>query len=363
MKQISFIIFSAICILSFTSCSKDNDEENTTSPQTETKVAQIIFDTDLGNSTDDVFAMHAMFAYQAKGACKVVGIMQDRKHEKAKDLLDRFMHFYKADGVPLGLVEGESQFFEIIPYYQLVDSLKEDGTPLFEPTGIPLSERLTAWKLYRKLLSEADDNSISIVCTGFLTNLGLLIDSQPDEYSSLTGIELIQKKVRDLTVMGGCFSPVPLRFTTRGGTIAQYLEVEYNISGDVPLAKKVLQNWPGNICIFPLEEGMRFPSIHDRILQKYSWQKDSPIYQIYSRYDEWQKGDVGQYLWDLFAMLHPILGGDYFADSPRGNVVIDDNGHTDFVKDVNGKAIVIGTSPAKYTYMWTLSDDLASYHP
>jgi len=357
-------ILAAFAALSFgvVGCS-DNNESEPVHPQPESKIANIILDTDLGNSTDDVLAMQAMFSYQAKGQCKVVGVMQNRKHEKSKDLLDRFMHFYKADAVPLGLVEGEQQFFEIIPYYQLVDSLKSDGTPLFEPTGIPLSERLPAWKLYRKLLSEAEDNSISIVSIGFLTNLALLIDSQPDEYSPLTGKELIVKKVRDLSVMGGCFSAVPLRYSTRGGSVANFLEVEYNISGDVPMAKKVLEKWPTDLSIFPIEEGMRYPSQHDKILQQFSWQKDSPIYQIYSHYDEWAKGDVGQYMWDLFVVIHPIIGEEYFSDSPRGNIVIDENGHTNFVEDVNGKATVIGTSPAKFTWMWTLSDELANYHP
>lgn len=364
MRSMMKCVFRAVVaalVVGVASCS-DNDAEPE-NPQSKQGVANIILDTDLGNSTDDVFAMHAMFSYQAKGMCNVVAVMQNRKHEKSKDLLDRFMHFYKADSVPLGLVEGEQQFFEIIPYYELVDSLKADGTPLFESTGVPLSERLPAWKLYRKLLSEAKDNSITIVSIGFFTNLGLLIDSQPDEYSPLTGKELIRKKVHDLTVMGGCFSAVPLRYSTRSGTVAQFLEVEYNISGDVPLAKKVLEKWPTDLCIFPIEEGMRYPSMHDEILKRYSWQKDSPIFQIYSHYDEWAKGDVGQYLWDLFAVLHPILGEENFCDSPRGNIVIDEKGRTGFVENVNGNAVIIGTSPTKFTYMWSLSDELAKFHP
>ena len=72
------------------------------------------------------------------------------------------MHYYKADDVPLGVLPGEAQFFEMFPYYQLVDSLKADGTPLFPATGIPMQNRLPAWKLYRKLLAEAEDRSVVI---------------------------------------------------------------------------------------------------------------------------------------------------------------------------------------------------------
>jgi len=348
----------AVLLLGLSGCSKEKQPQ----PEPEIEVVDLIIDTDLGNSTDDLFALHAAFACQRREWCKVIGVMQSRKLEKAKDFLDRMMHFYKADDVPIGLIEGEQQFFEIIPYYQLVDSLKSNGQPLFEPTGIPLSDRLPAWKLYRKLLSEADDNSIYICCIGMFSNLGLLLDSPADEYSPLNGIELVRKKVKNLSLMGGCFNPVPLRYTDDAGSV-RFLEVEYNVLGDIPLAKKVVECWPGDIDIFPVEEGMRYPSQHDKILSKYAWQPDSPIFQVYSHYDEWAKGDVGQYMWDLMTVLHSILGEEYFSCSPIGRILIDDKGVTDFVQSEDGNAHIIGTSPFKHTYMWELSDKLSLFHP
>jgi inosine-uridine nucleoside N-ribohydrolase len=41
--------------------------------------------------------------------------------------------------------------------------------------------------LYRELLAEADDLSVTIAAIGFATNLAGLVESAPDSHSSLTG--------------------------------------------------------------------------------------------------------------------------------------------------------------------------------
>jgi len=354
MRKFFYFAIVVVSLLLFTDCKKTEVD-----PTPEMEIPNIIFDTDLGNSTDDVFAMQALFAYQDAGFCRVKGVMQSRKLGKAKLLIDKFMHYYKADNVPLGLVEGEQQFFEIIPYYQLADSVKPNGKPLFESTGISLSDRLPAWKLYRKLLSEADDNSISIVCVGMFTNLGLLLGSEADEYSALSGRELVKKKVRRLDLMGGCFSPVPLRYSEGG--IPKMLVAEYNISGDIPLAQKVINDWPTEIHLLPLEEGMNFPSVHNDILEQYSKKQDSPIYQIYRRYNEWGKGDVGQYMWDVITMFHTILGEEFFDCSPTGYISVKDNGTTEFTSDLDGNAHIISMNITCDYFIWKALDYIADY--
>lgn len=64
----------------------------------------------------------------------------------------------------------------------------------------------SAWpavSLYRKLLGQADPQSVTIASIGFLDNLSLLLDSSPDSFSPLTGRQLISQKVAELVVMGG----------------------------------------------------------------------------------------------------------------------------------------------------------------
>lgn len=350
-----------VCTVTLSACQSDDNDLPDVPPVP--KVPNLIVDSDLGNCTDDIFALQALFTYQAEGLCNIKGIMQDRPHQKSKDLMDRFMHFYKADDIPLGLIDGDESFFEIVPYYQLADSVKPDEQPLFPSTGISLADRMSALKLYRKLLSEAEDNSITIVSIGALTNLGLLIDSPADEYSPLTGIELIRKKVSSLEVMAGCFTPVPLRYSNSPDKSCTFIEVEYNIEGNIPLAKKVLENWPGEVHMLPIEEGMKFPSIHDKILSQYSWQKDNPVSQVYERYDEWRIGDVGQYLWDAITVMHAIFGESIFCCSESGYVRIDDKGNSTFEPDPDGNAHIVSLNTTGVSNVWNVFEHISKFHP
>jgi len=339
------------------SCNKENYNQGADSH----KIPNIIWDSDLGSCTDDMMAMQALFAAREWKQCNIIAIMQSRKNQKAKSLLDRFMHYYKADDIPIGFVEGEEDYFDITPYYQLVDSLDSKGAPLYEPTGIPLSDRLPAWKLYRKMLAEAEDNSVSIICTGMFTNLGLLISSGPDDYSSLTGMELINKKVCSLDVVGGNFIPIPLRYTTPGDP-CRYLSVEYNVGGDVPLAKKVIEEWSKSLNVLPVEEGLHFPSYHDDILSLYASQPLSPIYQVYSRWDEWEKGDVGQYWWDVLAVIH-CFSPEIFNDSDKGFISIDNDGKTAFEFNPSGNAKIISMAIQSEFKLWEFMDKISTYSP
>src|SRR5690606_4878210 len=64
-------------------------------------------------------------------------------------------------------------------------------------------EAEVAINLYRRILAEQPDNSVTIVTVGYLTDLSYLLQSGPDKYSSLTGRELVEKKVKHLICMGG----------------------------------------------------------------------------------------------------------------------------------------------------------------
>lgn len=357
IKSIWTILLSGILAMS---CGhSDATAENNEAPP---GPLSVILDTDLGNSTDDVLAMQALFYLQQQKLCNVCGVMTSLQVNQARDLADRFLHFYKADDVPLGILPGEEDLFLMIPYFQLADSLHADGQPLFPSTGIPLSQRQPSWKLYRKLLADAADHSVVIICIGKYSSLGLLLESHADEYSPLSGMQLVSQKVLRLEAMGGCFTPVPVRNPSEEGK-QQFITVEYNIDSDIPLAKKVLEQWPTDLCILPIEEGMKFPSNHDEVLADYAWQPDHPLYQIYSRYDEWAIGDVGQYWWDAEVVMHAVLGESRFNCTGKGMLSIADNGQTTFTPSASGKVHVISTNAEHTQFVYDWLRGLARFRP
>ena len=63
-----------------------------------------------------------------------------------------------------------------------------------------------AVELLRKTLAGESDGAVTLIQVGFSTNLARLIESAPDRYSDLSGMDLVKKKVRLLTVMAGNFA-------------------------------------------------------------------------------------------------------------------------------------------------------------
>lgn len=84
-------------------------------------------------------------------------------------------------------------------------------------------------------ISSSELLSVVIISVGLLTNLARLINSSPDRYSPLNGKELIHKKVKFMSLMGGDFRPDRSE--------------EYNICNDIAAAEEVLENWPSDITI------------------------------------------------------------------------------------------------------------------
>ena len=89
-------------------------------------------------------------------------------------------------------------------------------------------------ELYRKLLSEADDGSVTIASIGFFDNLSGLLNSTADTYSELDGYALVEAKVNKLAIMGGEYPSGQ----------------EFNFYGDSPLlTAHVVNTWPRSVPV------------------------------------------------------------------------------------------------------------------
>ena len=58
--------------LSFMSCS---NKDNPDSSQEYTGMPLVILDTDIGSSTDDLFALEMLYGYENQGRCRLLGVM------------------------------------------------------------------------------------------------------------------------------------------------------------------------------------------------------------------------------------------------------------------------------------------------
>ena len=85
-----------------TSCSNDDDLAGQQNEYT--GVPLIIYDTDIGSSADDLFALEMLYRYEDEGRCRLLGVMVDREGEQNAAFADVMNTYFGHGDVPVGLV-------------------------------------------------------------------------------------------------------------------------------------------------------------------------------------------------------------------------------------------------------------------
>ena len=153
---------------------------------------KLIFDTDLGNDVDDALAMGVIHALQSRGQCELLAVTCTKDHAQCGPFADVINTFYGRGQIPIGVVRpgvtpDEGKFLGLAA--QQRDG--RDRYPHDLRTGADAPE---ATRLLRQLLANQADGSVVLVQVGFSTNLARLIQSEPDEFSTLPGDALVAPK-------------------------------------------------------------------------------------------------------------------------------------------------------------------------
>ncbi len=171
---------------------------------------KIIFDTDFGGDADDLGALAMLNHFHNKGEAELLAVMCWNIEKYSVSAVDAVNTYYGNPDIPIGSRSGEAHLTDWNHSKVIADNLAHDASIENVPE---------ATSLYRKLLSEAADQSVVIVAVGPLMNIKKLIESSPDDYSPLDGNALINAKVKEFIIMGGNFP------TSKN---------EWNFDGDMP---------------------------------------------------------------------------------------------------------------------------------
>ena len=185
MKYISLLLFSVI--ISAAACFAQKN-----------KPLSVIFDSDMGPDYDDVGAIAMLHAFADIGKQKfwlllpVVNIRMLQLLSVCSTLISNVPTFrlaYPKDTVDIR--DRQHWTDSIIAAYPHSLKSNEDAEG--------------AVQLYRKILATQPDGSVTIITVGFLTNLFELLKTGSDEYSQLSGMQLVKRKVKQLVSMAGIF--------------------------------------------------------------------------------------------------------------------------------------------------------------
>ena len=321
MKKLYMVLAATIvcgAMLLMSCCKNDNPPEQ----QNEyTGVPLVILDTDIGSSTDDLFALEMLYRYEEQGRCRLLGVVVDREGGDCAACADVMNTYFGHGNVPIGLVRhGIENPAVWIDYRALPTHTDQDSNPMFRRSVANYSQLPDGWQLYRQLLAAQPDHSVSIVSIGFVTCLAQLLQSEADEYSPLNGVELVRRKVRRIYVMGGVFGEAE--------------EPDFNFSQGIGFAKSFFQLWPQEVdMVFsPQEVGQEVEYTPEHVIADIEWTDAHPIKQVYLTYN----CNTGQRMWDPMAAIHAVEGDSLFSLSPRGIVQFTDNGETLFSPSATG---------------------------
>lgn len=285
---------------------------------------KIIFDTDMGNDIDDLMALSMLHTLQQRAAVDLLAVTITKDHPQAAAFVDAVNTFYGRPDIPIGVVRNGAAK-EPSKFNVLAAEKNPDGS-LRYPHDLKSGEDAPeAVGLIRKNLAAQPDNSVVIAQVGFFTNLSRLLDSTADANSSLSGKELIAKKVKRLSIMAGAFQTI--------GSENRFLE--YNVKLDVPAAQKLANEWPGEVVWSGFEIGINAAFPHVAIERDLEYVAHHPLKEGYYLYEP---PPHDRPTWDPTAVLYAVYPDrGYFGLSAPGTVTVDADAATVFRPNKDGK--------------------------
>ena len=308
------IALALLGVFSFISCESEKAVQS--------DKINLIFETDIGNDVDDAMAMDMIYKYLDNDKINLLAITINKDGLAPAEFVDIMNTWYGYPDIPIGIIRnGADCETDAVNYAKAVVNLKkEDGSPMFKRSLTEYNNLPDAHKLYRKILSEMPDNSVTIVSVGFSTNLARLMDTAADEYSPLTGKELVAKKVKELITMAGHTTDVNFH--------------EYNVFKDPAAAKKVFEEWPTKVVTSPFEVGIAIQYPAASIENDFGWAEGGhPMVEAYKAY---LPMPYNRPTWDLTSLLYAVEGDSFFSMHGPYTMEVTELGGTIFTPDQNG---------------------------
>jgi len=270
----------------------------------------IIFDSDMGPDYDDVGAIALLHAMADSGHAKILATVASTKYEGVAAVFNVFNIYFKRPDILIGVPKDKAS--------ELKDGQHWTDTLLLKyPHRIIRNNDVPdATEVYRKVLAAQRDKSVTIVTTGFLTNLFYLLQSSPDKYSKLDGKRLVKQKVKQLVCMGGSFP---------SGS-------EFNVKIDAPASQFVFNNWQTPILFSGFEIGLKIktglPLVNNTAI------KNSPVQDVFRISIPMNPEDsAGRMSWDETAVLVAIKGYQPWYNVEKGKIVVADDGSNTWIKE------------------------------
>jgi inosine-uridine nucleoside N-ribohydrolase len=264
---------------------------------------KIIYDTDFDSDIDDVGALYMLHTLAGQDKAEILATILSSTHFWSPFALDAINTYWGHPDMPIGApsIDGANR-----------GSVYAETIAKTFPNDIGQHKNLEdATSLYRRILASEADSSVAIVTVGHLTNMAKLLASEPDDWSPLTGSELVGKKVKCWVAMLG-------------------LGMNWNMKWDRDASEKAINEFP--VPTVMTVEGQEVKTGKET----HRLSDTNPIKTVYRL---WEKhyGEIARSSWDQIAVLYAVEGeSDYFT-LERGNLMFTDEAGAIWEPGTNGE--------------------------
>jgi purine nucleosidase len=264
---------------------------------------RMILDTDMDSDVDDAGALAMLHTLMDHKIVDLLGVIVTSDDPYAPSCTDAINHYFGRPNIPIGVEKGNTML-EQSRYTKQIAAEFPHKIKKYDD-----AEEATA--LYRKLLAAQPDSSVVLVTIGHLTNLQRLLESGPCQNSPLNGVELVAKKVKLWSCMGGNYPE---------GKEANFYRPDPQ-STVVSLAK-----YPGKVVFSGWELGNKVLTGGQYL--KRSIPSDSPVWRAYQLYNDF----AGRPSWDQTSILYAVANPEmYWELEVNGSNTVTEDGSNKWV--------------------------------
>lgn len=300
-----------------------------TPPSKTVEPVSIFLDTDLGIDIDDAGALAVLHTLADRGEANILATVSNVYDPHAPAALDAINTYYGRPDIPIGRNPNPEHYPVATPYWR--DDIPEPHfiEPMADfPNDTDRASLTPATEIYRQTLAAQPDNSVTVVSLGFMQNMADLMNSAPDQYSDLRGMELIQQKVKKLVLMGGFYPGHPGELYLSGGK-----------EMDAAAANQVIDSWPTPMVFSPGNKDVCDGVVNGTTISE-ATPPTNPVRRGYELFAE-QRGRTA---WDLCAVLYAVRGnsdpedGAYFKlAETEERLAVESDGASSWVPDASSR--------------------------
>lgn len=279
-------------------------------------IKNIILDTDIGDDCDDAYALAMANIYHNEKKVNLLAVTHATSIKNGAYCAYAVNAEYGNKNIPIGSYSGKIVSDEKIDHYATAVKEKFVGNTAITTTD--------AVKLMREKLSCIQDKSVDLVAIGPLGNLYALLESGADGISSLSGQELILKKVKRVVIMGGAF----------GEKAKEKHHVEWNVKCDTVAFKGFLDGCNADVYLIDFFNGLKVET--GETLNG----KDDVVAYSFKSF-----GVSKRPSWDPLSVYFEVTEDEEVFSVKQGKVTVDDEGFTTFTGGDGNRYLVEVVNP------------------